>query len=316
MNAAQFLEFGVSVSLQTTMVVGAAWGVCRLGRLTALTECRLWHGAHSIILGLTIVAATFPHIRLLSPAPIDVVRAVSVAHSRDVAGQVLLCVWFAGVALATMSLVAGWISAARCLKRCRELDHGQLPGVADRLRQKIDGLNVRVRTGPDIGGPCCWQFHRPYVLLPETILGLGTRELQFIVQHELEHLRQGHPLQLFVQRVVEILFWFHPVIWWSARQAALAREFACDEAVARSRSDIADYLRTLLAVVEHSGHVADPCGQTLSFGTGAGVIARRSRRLVHFVQSSRPPCDDSLADRWWRPAVLLLCGAACTAAWL
>src|SRR5690606_37034748 len=68
MNATQFLESAVSVSLQAAIVVGAATLTRRVGRLSARDECRLWHWTHTILLGLVLIAATFPHLRLLAPA--------------------------------------------------------------------------------------------------------------------------------------------------------------------------------------------------------------------------------------------------------
>jgi hypothetical protein len=53
---------------------------------------------------------------------------------------------------------------------------------------------------------------------------------------------------------VEVVFWFHPLVWWASRRASLAREFACDDAAIGSRSDIANYLRTLLKVAEQASH--------------------------------------------------------------
>jgi beta-lactamase regulating signal transducer with metallopeptidase domain len=314
MNATQFLEFGASVSLQAAIVVTTTAALRRFGRIRARSECRLWHSAHVVILALTIGAATFPHVRLLPHTSIDPASAVATAESRGIAGQVLLVVWTVGVGVSTLSLVAGWISAAICLKRCRAIGPDELPCDSSECAQVFQKDTVSLRTGPHVAGPCCWQFHRPYILLPEAVLQLRPRELLFVLRHELAHLREGHPLQLFIQRVVEIVFWFHPFIWWSARQAALAREFACDEAVAASRFEIADYLRTLLAVVEQSQTMSDACGQTLNFGAGSSVIACRARRLVELARS--PARTERRRIAACRIATLVLCGFACTAAWL
>ncbi|MGZ0165346.1 MAG: M48 family metalloprotease [Planctomycetales bacterium] len=34
--------------------------------------------------------------------------------------------------------------------------------------------------------------------------GLNDDELRFVIGHEIEHLRTGHPLQQFIQRAVEV----------------------------------------------------------------------------------------------------------------
>lgn len=315
MNAAQFLETVASLSLQAAIVIVAAGCIRRFGRLTAQAECRLWTCSHAVILTLTAIAATFPHLRLVIPEPLAAARAVSTVQTQLIAGRVLQAVWLTGVAVAGMSLVGGWICAARCLQSCRPIADDLVVSSGVAKVAAIGGRSVQFQTGPHVAGPCCWQFHRPYILLPNAVLGFPAGERQFIVQHELAHLRLGHPLQLFLQRLVEILYWFHPIVWWSARQAALAREFACDAAVVSSRSEIAGYLRTLLSVVEQTQSVGEPCRETIGFGVGSGVIALRARRLVTLAQSGDIGVETWIGRRL-RPAAILLCGVACTLAWL
>ncbi|MFO1093109.1 MAG: M56 family metallopeptidase [Planctomycetaceae bacterium] len=312
MNATMFLETAASVSLQAALVVLTAWIVRRLGRLGARAECSLWNWAYGIILLLTIVAATFPHMRLTTPDTNDAAEAVSSAQVQLVTGQVLQLVWLAGVAITTLALLVGWWSAGRALRTSWIVEASSLSDFDGGHDLEIEGRPVSVRAGPDVSGPCCWQLHRPYILLPEKVLALAPRQVQFIIRHELAHLRLGHPLQFFGQRVVEILFWFHPLVWWSARQATTAREFACDESVARSRGEIADYLRTLLAVVERTH---EPCGQTLGFGAGAGAIAMRARRLVALAELEHLPVETA-RQRLLRIGLFAACCLICTLAWL
>jgi hypothetical protein len=316
MNAVQFLEIAASVSLQVALVIASAACIRRLGRLTAQAECLLWTWAHGLILALSLVALTFPHLRLLLPDPPVASRALVTAQGQLAAGQVLLTVWLLGVAISGISLIAGWISAIRCLKSCRNIGREVLAVTGLSEDSMIDGRSVQFRTGAQVAGPCCWQLHRPYILLPESILSFSVRDRLFILRHELSHLRLGHPLQLFVQRLVEILFWFHPLVWWSARQASLSREFACDEAVVATRSDVAGYLRTLLSVVEQSQSTSDSCRETIGFGVGTNVIVLRARRLVALAQQKDEVGVKPGAGRLLRPAALCLCGALCMLAWL
>jgi bla regulator protein BlaR1 len=128
------------------------------------------------------------------------------------------------------------------------------------------------------------------IVLPTFVLDFQPEELRLIVRHELAHLRTGHPLMLFIQRFVEIVFWFHPVVWWSSRQAAVAREFACDEVAVQSRSDVANYLRSLLKIVERVEDEAESSAIDLAFGRGKGIIALRASRLVSLAKRPR--------DKW------------------
>jgi len=131
----------------------------------------------------------------------------------------------------------------------------------------------------------------------------------------MEHLRTGHPLQLFLQRVVEVIFWFHPMVWWASHQSALSREFACDRAAIDSSKDIASYLRTLLAIVERGAAQKGERPATLAFVRGKSVIAKRARRLVQLAQSNRPG-DRQLASSFTASISLVTAAVLIAFVWL
>ena len=105
--------------------------------------------------------------------------------------------------------------------------------------------------------PFCWQLHRPAIVVPDLLLDFPVEEQRAVLNHELVHLSAQHPLRLFLQRIVEALFWFHPLVWWSSRQAAAAREFRCDAQAVDSQQEVAVYLQSLLRLIEARSCVAD-----------------------------------------------------------
>jgi beta-lactamase regulating signal transducer with metallopeptidase domain len=241
---------------------------------------------------------------------------VAVSRVEVVAGSAVAVVWLTGAAIAATVSVVGWLRSARLLEDCCLHAPGGLAGTPDPQLPRIGRHAVRVLAGPSITSPCCWQFHRPYILLPSAVLAFGEQELGFVLRHEIEHLRQGHPLQLFLQRMVEIVYWFHPLVRWSARQTALVREFACDEAAVTSRSDVAAYLRTLLAVVEQSIDSDNARSTKLGFGTGRSIIARRASRLVRLSHLRQPDSCGSIRPFWIEPVGVVLAAVLTAGVWL
>jgi beta-lactamase regulating signal transducer with metallopeptidase domain len=100
--------------------------------------------------------------------------------------------------------------------------------------------------------PCCWQVHRANILLPAYVLDLPEPQQRAIVKHELGHLQAGHPLHLFIQRICLALFWFHPLVRFSARRADLARELHCDRVSISHRREAVAYLSSLLSLTQAS----------------------------------------------------------------
>ena len=56
---------------------------------------------------------------------------------------------------------------------------------------------------------------RPRLLLPDGITSrLTPEELESILLHELSHVQRRDNVTAALHMVVEILFWFHPLVWW------------------------------------------------------------------------------------------------------
>jgi beta-lactamase regulating signal transducer with metallopeptidase domain len=186
---------------------------------------------------LTIASITLPHPRLCVPAAtLDARQLLNAASAGTWLGGGALVAWAAGAAVhVTMLAVSSW-QTARLFRRCRP--------VSDDLAAQYglrsgDGNGVRLLAGPDVPGPVCWQWQRFVIAVPERLLSFPADELQAVLRHELAHLRFGHPLQLFLQRVVGALYWFHPAVRWALRRASHDREFLCDAESVSSREDVA-----------------------------------------------------------------------------
>ncbi|MGE0406778.1 MAG: M56 family metallopeptidase, partial [Candidatus Korobacteraceae bacterium] len=220
------------------------------------------------------------HLRIVRPwGEIPPATAASIARWQMQAGVWLFTVWIVGTAVAVGLFAWQLVQSHRFVNSCEDISLHSLVGeeIAAELLQMA---SFRLRTAAASPSPFCWQFHTPCIVLPKSILSLAPNELRLILKHEVEHLRTGHPLELFIQRLTEAIFWFHPMVWWASHQAALAREFVCDDAAVNSKKEIADYLRTLLKVVEIGAAESETDAGKLAFGRGLGSIASRARRLV------------------------------------
>jgi beta-lactamase regulating signal transducer with metallopeptidase domain len=311
MTINQFVELAVSLSTQVALLVAVARLLSRFAH-RGETECRLWSGCYLAILLLVLAAVCMPHVRIFRPwSSLDAEVAAQLVTIEIRLGAVLFVVWLVGVAVAAFRFLVDFIETSRFIKTCRPLDgdHAQIESILGRGANGTVGRQdeARILTSSAISGPCCWQFHRPYIVLPEYLLSMDRREIRFVLRHELAHLQTGHPMQFFLERVVEVLFWFHPVVRWSASYSAVARELACDEAAIESPAEVRDYLRTLLAIAERGVATPDTRPASLAFGRSPNVVAQRARRLV---ENTGEPAK---RRRQLTPLPIALCLAAATA---
>ena len=68
--------------------------------------------------------------------------------------------------------------------------------------------------------------------------------------HELGHIARKDPLVNTIQRLLNILFWMYPAVWYVSRQLELERESACDDWVLTHDGKGHTYANNLLSVAE------------------------------------------------------------------
>jgi beta-lactamase regulating signal transducer with metallopeptidase domain/protocatechuate 3,4-dioxygenase beta subunit len=189
-----------------------------------------------------------------SKTPISTIRNPSTSERTGIPWMIVFTsVWFGG----TLGLLG--IVSWKWLGYCRALRYSAVPvgaaiesmsaQIAQRLglRRKIPIIVTQKRLGPAVFG-----LMRPVVVLPQAVVsGKTPQQIEPILAHELVHIRRGDNLWGFLQMAVEILWWFHPLIWWANRQTCLQRERCCDEeVVATLRCKPAIYAHCLLDVLE------------------------------------------------------------------
>ena len=107
-----------------------------------------------------------------------------------------------------------------------------------------------VKLPSDVGVPMLVGTLRPFLLLPASLItGLKDEELENVVLHELAHLRRFDHYTVAVQRVVESVLFFHPVVWYLSRRIDVERENCCDDLVISSGIKADVYAKTALTNV-------------------------------------------------------------------
>ncbi len=111
---------------------------------------------------------------------------------------------------------------------------------------------IRVLVTDENFGPACVGFLRPTLILPDRLAcAWPDRLLRPIVAHELIHARRGDIFWGYMQFAAQVIWWFHPLVWWLGKRANLLCERCCDDEVVSSlKCDAADYGESLVRVLE------------------------------------------------------------------
>jgi hypothetical protein len=79
---------------------------------------------------------------------------------------------------------------------------------------------------------------------------LTPSQLEAVLLHEMAHVRRRDNLTGLIHRTVEVLFWFHPLIWWIGGRLHHERERACDEDVLLAGIEPKTYAESILTICE------------------------------------------------------------------
>jgi beta-lactamase regulating signal transducer with metallopeptidase domain len=292
MTATQWLEMLFSSSLQIAVLVGVCLLLDRVVSNPA-DKSRLWNVCFLCMLFLVIAGLMLPKLRIFQPWQYaEPLTLISAANVELLAAKVLFAVWCAGAVV----MLARWLLHILVLQlelcRCELASPKALRELLGARSEHELGNNwPTLLISDEAPGPYCAQMHTPVIVIPRALLNSERAQLQHVLIHELAHLRNSHPLQHFIQQIVQVICWFHPAIWKASSHASLAREYCCDDEVIRSGVSFPVYLKTLLRISEYAGDRRKRV--SITFGKTPSELKLRAKRLVEsakHVQSTSNRC--------------------------
>jgi len=141
---------------------------------------------------------------------------------------------------------------------------------------------VPVRLTQATMSPAVCGLFRPVILLPRALAEtLAPEQLRAVLLHELMHVRRGDVWVNLAQSLLQIFYWWHPLVWLANARIRRVREEAVDEAVMvalRGEADI--YAPTLLAVAKFALHRPRLSLGLLGIMESRSALRQRIERLV------------------------------------
>jgi type II secretory pathway component GspD/PulD (secretin)/beta-lactamase regulating signal transducer with metallopeptidase domain len=180
-------------------------------------------------------------------------------------------------------LLIRWRQVHRKVRRAN--DSGTLQpilGEAQRLTQSHPG--VRLKLTEDTMSPAVCGLFRPVILLPQSLVEkLSAEQLRAVLLHEAIHLRRGDVWVNCAQALLQIVYWWHPLLWLASARIRRVREEAVDDAVMLALRDDADiYAPTLLEVAKFAFRRPLASLGLVGILESRSALRQRIERLVNF----------------------------------
>ena len=197
--------------------------------------------------------------------------------------ELVVC-WFIGVGILLLRFAGGWVYLERLRLASRPVKdqvwHTRFGVLVARLNI---GRSVELRETARIVTPMVVGVLQPVVLVPIGLMaGLSVKEVEAILAHELAHIRRHDYFVNLVQSFVEVVYFFHPALWWLSARIRTEREHCCDDLAMAVCDDRLSLAHALVRVAEfrHESSLV------VAFAANKPLLLRRVRRVLGVTEPS------------------------------
>jgi len=206
--------------------------------------------------------------------------------SRPRAAGLLIGVYLAMAALLALKLAASLAAVGRLMRRCEPIENPAWGRALARWQTRLGvASRVALLSSDRVSVPIVVGWLRPAIIVPGALADTSGREvITAVIVHELGHVKRGDWAWNLARKLVQILYWPHPLIWPVGRIVAAVREQACDDLCVHVLGGAASYRASLVEVASCLVRRPDPAlGMAMARPTNLG------RRLAWIDRSRGAP---------------------------
>ena len=152
--------------------------------------------------------------------------------------------------------------------------------IARRLR--LNTIPTICMTSARISPMVWWAGGKVRIVIPTTLLDkMDAQEWQWVLAHELAHIRRRDYMVRWLEWLACVLFWWNPVVWWAQRNLRAMEEICCDALVVSNlKPKPHSYANSILTAVESLARPAlRPPAMASEINSG-GFLERRFKMIV------------------------------------
>lgn len=140
---------------------------------------------------------------------------------------------------------------------------------------------VRLKVSDRIGSPLTYGVLRPVILLPKNIFDCGEKAAEYVLAHEITHIKRFDVLFKLLAVLAASLHWFNPFAWAMLAFANRDIELSCDEEVILGNGGSREeYALTLIEMEEKRSF------GVLQSGFGESSVKERIRAVMTAKKAS------------------------------
>jgi len=137
------------------------------------------------------------------------------------------------------------------LQQAQPIEHPISEGCLE--RDKHEFSRIRFYIQERISSPFTVNLRNPRIYLPPDWYGWEDKQKQAVILHEFAHIKRKDLWINLIQNIIQIFYFFHPVVWMANRYISAYREQVCDDyVISRLKNKSLEYCKMILSSLDRS----------------------------------------------------------------
>ncbi len=201
----------------------------------------------------------------------------------------IVVLWLSGIIILSIRMIINMIKMRKMVKRNGVQPSSDMEEILSRSSEEL-GIKrkIKIIMLPFITTPALTIEPKPKLVLPTDIQKhLNEKQLELVIKHELTHYKRRDHRMVMLLRVLEIVYWFNPLVWVMGRYISHDMEAACDSMVVKNLDNQLrkHYALSLVQLSSKERMIGFVLG--LVFGNNEKEVENRVRKV--FQKSPRKP---------------------------
>ncbi len=188
--------------------------------------------------------------------------------------------YFAGILILGIRLLAGYLYL-------RKLRYRGIKSVSADIEEKFQRLldrfslsrRIELKESVLARVPMVLGYFKPLIIVPAgTFAHIPFNQMEAILAHELAHIQRNDFLQNLFQSIIEVIFFYHPLVYLISSRIRKERENCCDDIALKVCSDTAEYVRALANLEELKIKISYPA---VALGHKKSHLLERIKRILN-----------------------------------
>lgn len=191
--------------------------------------------------------------------------------------ELVIC-WLIGAGVLMLRFIGGWVYTEILRSESKAVSNKEWRTRFGLLTARLNiSREIELRETARVLTPMVIGIVKPVVLLPIGLLsGFSISQIEAILAHELAHVRRGDFLVNMLQSLAEVVYFFHPGLWWLSEKIRNERENCCDDIAVSVCGDRVSLANALVKVAEWQNAPA----LAMAFASKKPVLLQRVRRVL------------------------------------